>query len=181
MAESCPCLRALLSKYFPDNTVPGRSKSALKPRSRSQGHVPHADGTLTIDLQMSCEKAAGLLTGTQNILIGYCDKVPDLLSINGNRTLDNWGLLHCSPHPVQWNQMHGVAWPRGVSEFDARFMTDHISRSLVRCSRSFLKSAVLFSSATCTLSVVLTRIVPLIQRPGSGLGILIGAPSGRPL
>ena len=37
-------------QYFPDNTVPGRSRSALKPRSRSQGHAPRGDGTLTFDL-----------------------------------------------------------------------------------------------------------------------------------
>ena len=107
-------------QYFLDNTVPGLSKSALKPRSRSQGHVPPPDVTLTIDLQMACEKAAGLSTETQSILVGYCDRVPEFMSLNENRTVDNWRLLHSLTHPVQWNEMHGVAWPRGVSEFDTR-------------------------------------------------------------
>ena len=52
-------------QYFPDETVLGRSRSALKQRSRSQGHEPRSDGTLPIELQMACDRAANLLAETR--------------------------------------------------------------------------------------------------------------------
>ena len=127
-------------RYHLDGTVQKRSKSALKPRARSHGPEPHREGSATIRLEFAYDQARSILESVQGIIKKYCYAVPGLVSLNENRTEANWHLLHNLGHPVQWNALEGVAWPRGMPEFDKYFMAEEIFRSTCEMFRNLVET-----------------------------------------